>query len=97
MMKDGRAGSRSPWRRLAGGVILGSVLFWVTTPYRHAAKERGIVRKIEKQVAAERRERNDLRADLHGLATEEGQEVEARRQGHIRPGERLMVFVEAGK
>lgn len=49
--------------------------------------------QLDMQKASLFAERAELEEQKRRLATEEGQEAAARRQGYLRPGERRLIFV----
>ena len=49
--------------------------------------------QLDMQKASLFAERAELEEQKRGLATEDGQEAAARRQGYLRPGERRLIFV----
>ena len=63
-------------------------------PYRRASEEHARVILVEREAALLRAERAQLQTEMRPLATTSGQQEEARRQGYIWPGERLIVFVD---
>jgi cell division protein FtsB len=88
-----RSGIR--WDRLGRVALLGTllvILFSYASPARQWIKQSGTARHQKQQLSELNKERRDLKRRLHALRDPGALELEARRLGMVRAGERSYVI-----
>ena len=75
------------------GLMLILAAIKLAGPYATARRQEQELAQLRAQKRALIAERRGLREFQGKLATDAGQEMAARRQGYVRPGERRIVFV----
>jgi len=72
-------------------VALGAAKLW--GPVSTARAQADVLGQLRRERADLQQEHGELRRDKIGLASDEGVEMRARRDGYLRPGDRRIVFV----
>lgn len=75
-----------------GLLILSSTAAKLVKPYIIYRTENKEIAEIQKQIAAEKAENTRLKRELRDLDTRLGKEVEARKQGWVKPGEVAVIL-----
>jgi cell division protein FtsB len=79
---------------VAVGLFLGNLIGRLLGPYRQIWKQSRENHDLEQKVRTERSELTELNRQVKLLKTPEGMLMEARRLGYLRPGERMIRYVE---